>query len=41
MSAADYQRVLPGGVTLPTANGSSQDSYNKSILMRLSGLDAQ
>jgi hypothetical protein len=41
MSATDYQRVLPGGVTLPTANGSSQDSYEKSLIMRLSGLDAE
>jgi hypothetical protein len=38
MSAADYQRMLPGlSRPLPSPNGSSQDSYNQSILMRLRG----
>ena len=42
MSAADYQRVLPGlSRPLPSPNGSSQDSYQKSLIMRLSGLDAE
>lgn len=41
MLAADYQRVLPGlSRPLPSPNGSSQDSYQKSLIMRLSGLDA-
>lgn len=39
MSAADYQRVLPGlSRLLPSPNGSSQDSYQRSLIMRLSGL---
>ncbi len=41
MSAADYQRMLPGlSRPLPSPNGSSRDSYQKSLIMRLSGLDA-
>jgi hypothetical protein len=39
MSAQDYQRVLPGGYTLPTQNGSSSDTYEKATYMRLSGQD--
>jgi len=42
MSAADYQRVLPGlSRPLSSPNGSSQGSYQKSLIMRLSGLDAE
>jgi hypothetical protein len=46
MSATDYERVLPGSqpgqsVMLPTVNGSSQGSYDKSILMRLQGRHVQ
>ncbi len=46
MSATDAARMLPGGqpgrpVMLPTSNASSQDSYARSLLMRLNGLDAQ
>jgi hypothetical protein len=38
MAAADYERMLPGlSKPLPSPNGSSQDSYQKSLLMRLSG----
>lgn len=38
MSAADYRRMLPGlSRPLPSPNGSSQDSYNKSLIMRLQG----
>ena len=42
MAAADYSRMLPGlSKPLPSPNGSSQDSYQKSLLMRLSGQDAE
>jgi hypothetical protein len=42
MSATDYQRVLPGlSRPIPSPNGSSQDSYNRSLVMRLSGLHAE
>lgn len=43
MAASDYeQRMLPGlSKPLPSPNGSSQDSYQKSLIMRLSGLDAE
>ena len=42
MAAADYARMLPGlSRPLPSPNGSSQDSYQKSLIMRLSGLDAE
>jgi hypothetical protein len=41
MSAADYRRVLPGGYTLPTANGQSTSSYEASLPLRLSGLNAE
>jgi hypothetical protein len=37
MSAQDYQRVLPGGMILPTANGSSAATYEKAAFMRLQG----
>ena len=38
MSMADYQqRMLPGGSMLPTANGSSEDTYQRSLVMRLQG----
>jgi hypothetical protein len=38
MAAADHARMLPGlSRPLPSPNGSSQDSYQKSLLMRLSG----
>lgn len=38
MSMADWQqRMLPGGSMLPTANGSSEDTYQKSLIMRLQG----
>ncbi len=38
MASSDYERVLPGvpGI-LPSANGSSSDSWQKSIFMRLQG----
>ena len=39
MSATDYERVLPGGYVLPTQNGSSPASYEKSIFMNLQGDD--
>lgn len=40
-SSRDYQeRMLPGlAKPLPSANGTSQDSYDKSLIMRLNGLD--
>jgi hypothetical protein len=46
MSQQDAQRMLPGSqpgrpVMLPTANGSSQDSYAKSLIMKLNGLDSE
>lgn len=38
MSMNDWQqRMLPGGSMLPTANGSSADTYEKSLVMRLQG----
>jgi hypothetical protein len=37
MSDTDYERVLPGGVTLPTANGSSPGTYQQAAFMRLQG----
>ena len=37
MSAGDYERVLPGGLTLPTAKGSSEQSYQQSMILRLRG----
>lgn len=38
MSSRDYERVLPGGMgTLPTANGSSDGTYQQSIYMRMQG----
>ena len=37
MSDTDYERVLPGGMTLPTANGSSQGTYQQAVYMRLQG----
>lgn len=40
MSANDYQRVLPGGTTLPSQNGSSPDSWQASTYMRLQGRSA-
>lgn len=44
LSAQDAERMLPGGqpgqsVMLPTQNGSSADTYEKAIYMRLAGLD--
>jgi hypothetical protein len=40
MSQDDYNsRVLPGGVTLPSSNGSSQASYEQALYMRLAGRD--
>lgn len=42
MAADDYSRVLPGlSRPLPSPNGNSQDSYQKSLIMRLSGLGSQ
>ena len=46
MSETDKARMLPGGqpgrpVMLPSQNGSSLASYQKSLYMRLNGLDAQ
>ena len=36
MSEKDYtSRVLPGGTVLPTQNGSSSDSWQKSIMLRM------
>lgn len=36
MAPADFARVLPGmSRPLPSPNGSSQDSYQKSLIMRL------
>lgn len=37
MSSADYERVLPGNVRLPSMNGSSTGSYNAAKYMRLMG----
>lgn len=37
MSAADTARKLPGGYTMPSANGSSQESYQAAQMMRLMG----
>jgi hypothetical protein len=39
MSSTDYDRVLPGGTVLPTANGSSQSTYQQAVYMRLQGQD--
>ena len=39
-SASDYQRVLPGGYTLPTANGQSQSSWEASNYLRMQGQDS-
>lgn len=38
-SEADAQRTLPGGYTLPSMNGSSQESYEAATRMRLMGRD--
>jgi hypothetical protein len=40
-STRDFQeRMLPGlAKPLPSVNGTSQDSYDKSLIMRLNGLD--
>lgn len=35
LSAADSERKLPGGYTMPSANGSSQQSYQAASMMRL------
>lgn len=38
MSQGDYDsRVLPGGMVLPTANGSSENTYQQSMILRLQG----
>jgi hypothetical protein len=41
MSEQDYQRVLPGGFTLPSKNGSSDESWQASTYMRMAGQNAQ
>ncbi len=42
MSAADYQRMLPGMTKpMPSANGTSSDTYEQALLMRLRGLDSE
>lgn len=40
MSQADRQRVLPGGYTMPSANGSSEQSYQAASMMRLMSRDS-
>lgn len=37
MSAADRERVLPGGYTLPSANGSDEQSNHAVQMLRLMG----
>jgi len=39
-SASDYQRVLPGGYTLPTQNGQSESSWETSSYLRMQGQDS-
>jgi hypothetical protein len=39
-SASDYQRVLPGGYTLPTQNGQSESSWETSNYLRMQGQDS-
>ena len=36
MSTGDYDRVMPGGMILPTANASSANTYQQSIMLRMS-----
>lgn len=40
MSAQDYERVLPGGYTLPTQNGQSASSWETSNYLRMQGQDS-
>lgn len=37
MSAQDYERVLPGGYTLPSMNGSDESTYRAASMMRMLG----
>lgn len=37
MSAADAQRVMPGGYQLPSANGMAQSDYDPTMKMRMLG----
>ena len=39
-SASDYERVLPGGYTLPTQNGQSASSWEASNYLRMQGADS-
>jgi hypothetical protein len=39
-STSDYARVLPGGYTLPTQNGQSESSWEKSAYLRMQGQDS-
>jgi hypothetical protein len=39
-SEQDYQRVLPGGYTLPSQNGQSESSWEKSSYLRMQGQDS-
>jgi hypothetical protein len=40
MSESDYQRVLPGGYTLPTQNGQSASSWETSNYLKMQGEDS-
>lgn len=37
MSSQDFERVLPGGYTLPSMNGSDESSYKTASMMRMLG----
>jgi hypothetical protein len=39
-SAQDYERVLPGGYTLPSQNGQSESSWAASNYLKMQGQDA-
>jgi hypothetical protein len=41
MSEQDYQRVMPGGFTLPSQNGQLDQSWQASTYMRMAGQNAQ